>query len=295
MDTEVAEIRRQFPALYRQICHHLSLARARQYSLGLQQRLNRLALDGHQHLYRTHGAFVGGLMRFAVYDFPLAFRRHWHYMAASALLFGLSGVGMGIAVQLHGDLVYSLLEPHQISQIEEMYDPEIRVLGRARESDADLAMLGYYIYNNISIGFQSFAGGLLFGVGSIFFICFNGLFIGAIASHLTSVGDSETFWPFVAGHSSLELSAIIIFGGIGLMVGFATIAPARKTRWHAVRDRMIDAIPLVYGATAMLVGAAFIEAFWSSTTWPPIAVKYTIGSLMWLLTILYFGCCGREP
>jgi len=290
------KIGRQFPALYRRVCHHLALARARRYSIDLQQRLNQLALEGHQHLYRSRTAFAGSVARFLLYDFPAAFRRRWRFVLAATLLLYLPAIGMAVAVQIKGDLVYSLLEPHQISQIEEMYDPENKVFGRERESDTDISMFGFYIYNNISIGFRTFAGGLIFGIGSVFFLCFNGLFFGAIASHLTSVGFSETFWPFVIGHSSLELTGIVIFGSVGLMLGYGAIAPGRKRRWHAIRDQAIDAMPLIYGATAMLVAAAFIEAFWSSTTWPPSGVKYAIGAFLWLLLGLYFGLAGRhEP
>ena len=157
-------------------------------------------------------------------------------------------------------------------------------------------MFGFYIYNNISIGFQTFAGGLLFGLGSLFYLLFNGLFLGAVASHLTSMGFTETFWPFVAGHSSFELTAIVIFGGVGLMLGYGAIAPGRKGRWHAIRDRAIDGLPLIYGGSLMLVAAAFVEAFWSSTTWPPIIAKYSVGAFLWLFLGLYFGLMGRnEP
>ncbi|HEX6999128.1 MAG TPA: stage II sporulation protein M [Gammaproteobacteria bacterium] len=293
-EARAAQPGRKFPALYRRLCHHLALARARRYTLGLQQRLNRLAVDGHRHLYRADVSFLGSVARFIANDFPAAFRRHGRYVAASAALFVLSALGMGIAVQVDGDLVYSVLEPHQVWMMEEMYDPENRALGRERQSDTDVAAFGFYIFHNISIGFQTFAGGLLFGIGTVFFLCLNGLFIGASASHLTSAGFSETFWPFVVGHSSLELTAIVIFGAVGLAIGFAAIAPGQKRRWHAIRDRAVDGLPLIYGGAAMLAEAAFVEAFWSSTTWPPITSKYVVGGLLWLALILYFALCGRE-
>ena len=65
------------------------------------------------------------------------------------------------------ELIFTLMEPIQVAQMEEMYDPDNRVLGRERESDSDAYMFGFYIYNNISIGFQTFAGGLVFGLGSL--------------------------------------------------------------------------------------------------------------------------------
>ena len=150
------------------------------------------------------------------------------------------------------------------------------------------------VNNNISIGFQTFAGGLLFGIGSIFYLCFNGLFLGAIAAHLTRLGYSETFWTFVAGHSALELTAIVIFGGVGLAMGYSAVAPGRKRRWQAIRDAVLAAMPLVYGGAFMLVLAAFVEAFWSSTTWPPIYVKHSIGVCLWGLVGLYFWLLGRS-
>jgi len=289
-----AAIGPEFPLYYRQICHHLALARTRRYSIALQQRLNELALDGHQHLYRSRASFIGTIGRFLAQDFPAAFRQQWRYMLASTLLFYLPAFAVAIGIVLKPELIFSLLEPAQVSMMEDMYDPANRVLGRERESETDMYMFGYYIYNNISIGFQTYAGGLLFGLGSVFYLVFNGLVIGGIATHLSITGFTATFWPFVAGHGSFELTAITIFGGVGLMIGVGGIAPGRKSRWHAIRDQARAGMPLVYGGALMLVAAAFVEAFWSSTTWPPTALKYVVGALLWLLVISYFSVLGRR-
>ncbi|MEL7184816.1 MAG: stage II sporulation protein M [Pseudomonadota bacterium] len=291
---EQDNIAKGFPAAYRQVCHHLALARARRYSVGLQQRLNRLALDGHQYLYRARTPIFSSMLRFVAFGFPQAFRKQWRFMLASALLFCVPIAGMSVAVALDPDLIYSLISPGQVASMEEMYDPANDVLGRERESDTDALMFGFYIANNIGIGFRTYAGGLVFGIGSMFFLSFNGLYFGAVATHLTMAGFSSTFWPFVSGHSAFELTAIVIFGGAGLMLGMAAVAPGRKSRWHAIRDRAMESMPLVYGGTAMLVAAAFVEAFWSSTTWPPINLKIVVGISLWLITIIYFSLMGRR-
>lgn len=291
---DAAKLGVDYPRVYRQVCHHLALARARRYSTGLQQRLNQLALDGHQYLYRERRPVWTAIGRFFIAGFPAAFRRRWRFMLASAALFVVPGVAMAIAIQVQPELLFSLIEPHQVSSMESMYDPDRDVLGRERDSASDFQMFGFYIYNNITIGFQTYAGGLLFGLGSVFYLVFNGLFIGAVASHLTGIGYVETFWTFVAGHSSLELTAIVIFGGVGLMLGYSAIAPGRKRRWHAIRDEAVASMPLVYGATAMLIGAAFVEAYWSSTTWPPPWVKYGVGIAGWAALSLYFAVFGRH-
>ena len=90
-DKAAREIGREFPAAYRQVCHHLAIARTRRYSLGLQQRLNQLALDGHQHLYPVaHGGVYGPLANFLIHGFPAAVRRYWRYVLASSLLLYLA-------------------------------------------------------------------------------------------------------------------------------------------------------------------------------------------------------------
>ena len=290
----IDEIGGRFPALYRKVCHHLALARARRYSGDLQERLNRLALQGHQHLYRSRTPVFSAIVRFFMRDFPRAFRSKWRYMAVASLLFFAPLIALTIILQFQPGLVYSILEPGMVSNMESMYDPSNTVLGRERESDSDLLMFGYYVYNNIGIGFRTFAGGLLFGIGSIFFLLFNGVVIGAIAGHLTQIGYGITFWQFVAGHSAFELTAIAIFGAAGLMIGMGAVAPGRRTRWFAIQTQAREALPLIYGGTAMLVAAAFIEAFWSSTTWPPLVTKYIVGGAFWLLLFLYFGAFGRN-
>ena len=60
----------------------------------------------------------------------------------------------------------------QIRQFERMYDPASPSHHLGRESGTNLQMFGYYIFNNISIGFRTFASGLLFGVGAIYVLVF---------------------------------------------------------------------------------------------------------------------------
>jgi uncharacterized membrane protein SpoIIM required for sporulation len=287
-------IGREFPALYRQVCHHLALARARRYSVGLQTRLNDLALSGHQYLYCARTPFLAAIGRFFARDFPLCFRRHWRLALVAHLLFYGSAFLMALAVSTTPELIYSLAEPSEVAVMEQMYAPANRRLGRERQADTDLMMFGWYIYNNVSIDFRTFAGGLLFGTGSVLFLAFNGLYFGAIATHITAAGHADAFWGFVAGHSAFELTALMIFGAAGLALGFRALAPGQKGRWHAIRDAARDVLPLIYGGTVLSVLAAFIEAFWSSTTWPPSWLKYVVGLSLWLLTYAYLLSMGRN-
>ncbi len=286
-----------FPTTYRQLCHHLALAQSRMYSPLLIEQLNQLVIRGHNRLYTSRLHFMHHIASFYLRDLPRLVRQEIKPLLLACLLFFGSFFAIMIAIQYEPELVYSVIDGEQVAGMETMYDPAEREsrLGREREADSDVYMFGFYIRNNTGIGFQVFAGGLLYGLGSLFFLLYNGLVIGAVAGHLTEIGYIETFWGFVAGHSAFELTAIVLSGAAGLKLAQALIMPGRKSRLLALRDNSLDAIRIVYGSATLFIMAAFVEAFWSSQVWIPVTIKYAVGVTLWLLVIGYFTFAGREP
>ncbi|MCV4272046.1 stage II sporulation protein M [Pseudomonas capsici] len=284
-----------FASDYRRICHQLALARERGYSSHLIDPLQQLAMRGHQQLYRHRSSFAAQFLGFLLAGFPRLVREQWRFVLVASLLFFGSLIGMGVLVYFFPDLIYSIVSPAQVSDMESMYDPAARRIGQAleRESSSDWMMFGYYIMNNIGIAFQTYASGLLFGLGSLFFLLFNGLMIGAVAGHLTQIGFGQTFWSFVVGHGAFELTAIALAGAAGLKLGWALLAPGRLTRAEALRQAARVSVQLIGGVILFLLIAAFIEAYWSSMTWPAPLIKYLVGAALWALVIAYLALAGR--
>lgn len=283
-----------YPKLYRRLCSHYALARSRGFSPMLVEYLHRLVLRGHPLLYKRATEWIWRLFHFALFGFPQAFRRHLGAFSLSLLFFLLPALAMGTACYLQEDLIYSTLSQEQVAGMESAYDPANEHLGRTQErsSDTDFQMFGFYIMNNIGIGFRTFALGILAGVGTLFILIFNGIVIGGVAGHLTQQGFIETFWPFVCGHGAFELTAIVICGGAGLLLGRSVVAPGPQGRLESLKAAALEALQLVMGAALMLVVAAFIEAFWSSSSFAP-NVKYSVAALLWLSVILYLSLMGR--
>ena len=281
------------PARYRELCQHLALARDRQYSADLIDRLSGLALSGHQVLY---GARSGGLERvlnFLRADFPRAVRREWRFVWAAIGLFFAPFAVISLAIPSYPEFAYVVLPADVLDSAEHMYGGDAKTLGRKREADTDVSMFGFYIFNNVRIGFQTFASGLLFGVGALFYLIFNGVFIGAFTGHIVHAGFGTNFFSFTAGHSAFELLAICLSGAAGLKLGYALIAPGRLTRAGALRVAAGEAVPLIVGVAGMLTIAAAIEAFWSPRTSVLPAVKYAVGLSLWALLVVYFLFAGR--
>lgn len=282
------------PAAYRRVCHHLALAKHRRYSLVIIDRLNRLVVACHNVVYSQNARFRYQWLRFFIYDFPKALQRNYKFMRLANILFYGPAVVIGLLCYFDSDIVYSIIPNEQVRSMEAMYNPDNEVFGRERESDTDLAMFGFYIRNNIGIAFREFAGGVFFGLGTLFFIVFNGVFLGAVFGHLTQVGYVSTLYPFVIGHGAFELTAIVIAGAAGLKLGAALVDPGSLTRLAALRLAGREAIPIILGATAMLVIAAVLEAFWSSKASLPIPVKLGVGAVFWAMVLYYINFVGRR-
>ena len=287
---------REFPQRYRELCQHLGLARDRFYGADLTERLNRLMHTGHQRLYggqTSVAAQFGGMMDFILRDFPAAVRAQSLVVWIGMALLFIPLLAMIAVLQYFPDFATYLASPEQLRDYERMYRPGAR-LGARRDADSQVMMFGFYIWNNVKIDFQCFAGGIAFGLGSIFFLVYNGIMIGTVAGYLTQLGYISTFWGFVAGHSSFELVGAAFSGAAGLKMGYALIAPGRLTRMAALKRESAVAVQLLIGAAGMTVIAAFIEAFWSSNGWIAPTVKYAVGLSLWALLGAYFLFVGRE-
>jgi uncharacterized membrane protein SpoIIM required for sporulation len=286
-----------FPSLYRRACLHLALARERHYPPALIDRLDRLALSGHQAFYGARSRLLHKAGQFIVHDFPTLIREHACLFWFTTALFYLPILIMGFLVHFRPEMIYSLLDYGSVRDLEEMYRAggaiEVEA-GSGRAANENFKMFGFYIYNNISIGFQCFASGILFGVGSVFFLIFNGLFFGAVSAHLIHQGSAERLFQFVIAHGAFELTAIVLCGMAGLLLGRALISPGRQRRTGALIDAARPAVQIVYGATGMLLIAAFIEAFWSSGAYLPVTGKFVVGGLLWALVAAYFLFMGAR-
>jgi len=285
----------ELPILYKTLCNHYALAQTRHYSPYLIERLHRLVLQGHQQFYRKKHFSLWKLIEFISTTFPQTFRAYIRYFYAALIFSLLPALVVGLLCFNNAQFIYTLMPVQSVNGMEQMYDPSNRHLGRteSRKSETNLMMFGYYIQHNTGIGFRTFAGGLFLGIGSLFYLFYNGILLGGISGHLTQLGFQDTFWSFVCGHGAFELTAIVISGAAGFMLGHKLIAPQQFSRLDALKKIAPDALILMMGAALMFFIAAFIEAFWSPSLFPP-SVKYFVASLLWTFVIAYLSLAGKK-
>ena len=281
-------------ALYRRACEQLALARARAYPAYLTDRLEQLTSDAHQLIYQHAELGWSRLKRMVAYDFPRAVRAQSAYLWIALAVFAVPTLVLGYAVYFRPELILTVVDARTAASFQDMYSESAAAIGRTREAQNDWVMFGFYIANNIGVAFQCFASGLFAGVGSLFFLAFNGAYGGAIAGYLTEKGLGSTFYSFVVTHAAFELTAIVLSGAAGLRLGHALLAPGRYTRLQSLVRAAKESAVIIYGVMAMLLIAAALEAFWSSAKWMPPIMKYGVASICWIAVLSYLTLQGRS-
>jgi uncharacterized membrane protein SpoIIM required for sporulation len=283
-----------FPQAFRKLTGDLNTARSNGFDPSLIDRLNRLTMEGNQLLYDREPFSSRFFFNFILRTFPRAVRAQWRSFWACFLIFYGLALFFALICIRFPDVVFELMSTRETASLETMYDSAGPYYLKPREVKNDADMFGYYIYNNIGIAFRTFGGGLLAGIGSLFLLAFNGIFIGAAAAHIINKGFQDTFFSFIIGHSPFELTAIILSAQGGLILGYRLFVTRGLTRGESLREAGKTALPLIAGSTLMLVIAAAIEAFWSSRHEIPQTIRYGAGAALIVLVILYFTCAGRR-
>jgi uncharacterized membrane protein SpoIIM required for sporulation len=282
--------------LYRDVCADLARAESARYSAPLVDYLQGLTAAAHAILYGSHAkgrilsrAASSARIRTALEAFPRAVRRCRGAMLLSALLF-FGPLAFGLAAAIVDPGFAARVAPESMLRpLAEAYKEGFEA-GRATGVDAFMA--GFYVQHNVGIALTCFATGLAFGLGSAFYLVFNGLSTGAILGYVAAHGGGDNIGTFVIGHGSLELGAIVLCGGAGLTLGWSIVAPGPSTRVASLQRAAREIVVIVFGAAVMLLAAAAVEGFWSASS-VPSTVKRAVGAVLFVLLASYVALAGR--
>ena len=276
-------------SLYRSLCNDLTRAEGMRYTPDLLQYLHGLAGRTHNVLYEAKPVRPMNLLRMLFVDFPVELRNNWRLFWLAVALFMVPW-----AIGLFGALTSTTFagEVLPTSMLDGMADAYSQGFESGRDGGTDAQMAGFYVYNNVGIAFRCFATGILFGIGTIFFLVYNGLVIGTVTGYVMTTGGGTNIWTFMCGHGPWEITAIFISGGAGLQMGYSLIATDGLTRFGSMKRHLRSIVAQVVGAAAMLVIAAFIEGFWSPSALPN-EVKWAFGAINMVIVILFLMLGGR--
>ncbi len=274
----------EFPNLYRKICSDAELAKTLELSPDTIRYINTLLQYSHNILYSSPKRELKDIVKFFLNDFSKSFIKNWKPILIVFLLFFGIGVISFVVVLNNPDYAIHILPEQWINMMKKSYSEDIT---EHRDIYSNIVMAGFYIKNNVSIAFFSFVLGVTFGIGTVFIIIRNAIFIGAVAGVVVSSGYSTNFFNFVIAHSAFELLGICLAGGAGLAVGLSMIITTEEKKTTTFNKKAKEVMPVLFTAALFIAIAGFIEGFISPTK-TPIIIKIAI-CLTSLFIIIFFS------
>lgn len=247
--------------------------------------LNNLASALHNELYRAKREQWTRLITFWTREVPATMRRERRALLVSLLIFVVSAF-IGVVSQL-GDAEFCrlILGNGYVDMTLENIEKgnPMGVYG----NDDELPMFLGITLNNIFVSFVVFAMGMLTTFGTGFKLFQNGVMLGSFQTFFFQQGVGYESMLAVWLHGTLEISAIIVAGAAGIVLGNGWLFPGTMTRLESFRQGARRSLKIVVGTVPLFIVAAFIEGFFTRHTEWPDAVRLTI-ILASLAFVLYY-------
>jgi uncharacterized membrane protein SpoIIM required for sporulation len=262
--------------LYRDVSADLARLRALGADPGQIREVNRLVTRAHAQIYRRSARPRRSLRHFLLCGYPRLFRQTWRFTLASFAISLAAALMAFITVQHQPDVVADILGGADTEFRGEKTTDDIQ--DRFQHMAAP-TLSSFVITNNIMVALNAFALGITFGAGTVYMLVVNGAMLGGFAGAYAHGGAGADFWLTVLTHGALELSATVIAGGAGLIMGYALWCPGTRTRRRALREEAGRAAQLALGLIPAFLVAGLLEGFVTPRLdWPP-EFKVALGLL----------------
>lgn len=221
--------------------------------------LNALAARVHQSIYRNKKEHVSRFVYFWKYDLPLVCYEARRQMLYAFIIFA-AAVGLGALSAAHDNTFARLImgDSYVNMTLENIAtgDP----MG-VYKSMGQLEMFVIITINNIRVSLTTFAFGLLFSIGSGFLLFQNGVMLGAFQYFFHQKGLFLTSFLSIWIHGTIEISAIIIAGAAGLVMGNSILFPGTYPRLESFKNGAKKGLKIVVGLVPLFIIAGFLESY----------------------------------
>jgi uncharacterized membrane protein SpoIIM required for sporulation len=270
--------------LFRRVTAQLAYTQTNYPGHEMNDYLNKLVVKAHGHIYKAETLGIRSVFEFFSRGFPQLVKEQWHLIAAAGLVLIL-GLSVGYLLHFFQPSLDGLIIPDKLQRVisEEVARGKVGADWPLKERPVISTAI---MINNIQVGLLSFALGFTWGLGTVLVLFYNGLMVGVLGAIFTSGGYALEFWSLILPHGMLELAAIFICGGAGLILAKALVKPGDYTRRDALGVQGKIAMKLVLGTIPMFAVAALIEGFITPTLLPKY-VKLTGGAVSMTVFLLY--------
>lgn len=247
--------------------------------------LNGLAAAFHQSIYKNKKEKTSRFITFWKQELPVIFYKHRKPLLYSFLFFTVFSLMGALSAKYDNSFVRLIMGNDYVNMTNENIakgDP----FGVYKQGDSFLMFLMIAI-NNIKVELLVFVMGIFLSVGSIYQLMQNGIMMGSFQYYFFSKGLGWQSILVIWLHGTLEISAIIIAGGAGLILGNSLLFPKTYTRMESLKNGAKDGLRIAIGIIPLFVTAAFFEGFVTRHTEMPVWLSLTIMLLSFVFIIWY--------
>jgi len=271
---------KRFLHIFRLTSHHLAYVRTHYPKSDLLNYLNSLVGKCHSHVYAVKRFSIKDLNNYILYGFPNLLKTNKFYILFSFLFFILGSIISFLVVIKNPELSDIFLPSYFYETIKN---------NKMGQGDFNYPLMSSTIMvNNILVSLRAFVFGITFGIGTIYVLFINGIMLGALTALVYLYADQVLFWSLILPHGIIELSAIFIAGGAGLIIARGMLLPYEYSRKDSIIKASKEAVSLILGVIFMLIVASIIEGFFTPLPISPY-IKLSFAAFTAILSIIYFS------
>jgi uncharacterized membrane protein SpoIIM required for sporulation len=252
----------------------LSFARTFYPESDVTHYLNNLTGQVHQAIYKNKKEKKNRFAMFWKTELPGLIGQHHRQLFYAFLIFALA-CGIGALSAAYDDTFVRLILGDSyvnktISNIQQG-DP----MAIYKSQGETLMFLGITL-NNIHVSFLAFIAGAFFSVGTCWILLTNGIMVGAFHYFFYKYGLLLNAVLSIWIHGTLELSAVVLAGCAGFVMGNSLLFPKTYSRLVSFRKGAREGLKIVVGLVPVFVVAGLLEGFVTRHTEMPLYLSILI-------------------
>jgi uncharacterized membrane protein SpoIIM required for sporulation len=271
---------------FTQLVDDLAYAKTFYPSSKVTRYINSEASKIYLSIYKNRKEESNRLVTFWKYDLPLTIRKHHKVVLFVFLVFLIFfSIGFFVSKQDEGVARDFFGDRYVDKTLENI--AEGNPFGIYESGNPFLSWLLLMIHN-IRVSLLMFAAGIFAGIPSLYLLAQNAAMVGIFDQFFAAKGLGIQFFLVVFVHGTLELTAIIISGAAGLVLGKSFLFPGTIRRIDAFKQGAKDGVKIMIGLMPVFALAAFFEGF-ITRLYNDVSVLTTIiTSLSVVFVVWYF-------
>ena len=221
--------------------------------------INGMAADIYQNIYKNKKEKYTRIFTFWKYELPLLFKKYHPILLFTFCMF-IGFVAIGVFSSIKDEtFIRGVLGDAYVDMTEDNIakgDP----FGVYKDENP-FTMFVRIAMNNTFVAFLMAIGGLLAGVGTLYFMWQNGLMLGCFQYLFFAKGLGYKSVMVIWVHGTLEILALVIASTAGFIIAHGILFPGTYSRFNSFKTAVKDSLKIMIVLVPVFIMAAFFESY----------------------------------